>query len=385
MRATELTQEARVIEQMQEHDADRPRVLVVENDAAIAMQVIRSLRRECAASCTGLASGESFVARSCNCQPEPCWSVIGLLRQLHETDLESCDVVICGASLPDGSGLDALAYLRGVRPELAVILAGEPGDAAIAVEAIRAGALDFSPSTAADLRTLPLTVEKCLAHQRIKLENERLQRDLGRSLADLEVKNVQLRAAIHQLDAMARTDDLTGLSNRRSLNDALERTWAEAARSDQPLAFIMIDLDGFKVINDQLGHQYGDQYLRQSARVIEANCRQVDIAARYGGDEFCLLMPHTTATEAVAVAHRILEQHELIDRARPSDQPSVGLSIGVAQIDVSRPTNADQLVRHADEAMYAAKQGGKHQIMLRELDGIFPTTTPNERSWPQSA
>jgi diguanylate cyclase (GGDEF)-like protein len=149
----------------------------------------------------------------------------------------------------------------------------------------------------------------------------------------------------------------------------LEGTWAEAVRHNLPLAFLMIDLDGFKTVNDNLGHQRGDDLLRLAARVLRANCRQVDVAARYGGDEFCVLMPHTEADEALAVADRILREFDIAAGSIPG-QPEISMSIGVSQINLSRPINADQLVSHADQAMYAAKSGGKKRVMIREREGV---------------
>ena len=242
-----------------------PKLLIVESEPSTVRMMAAALHRGCC-SPDDVASGRVVSDDSA------CF-VVESLQQLHAFDLSCADLVICAVSLPDGSGLDALAYLRGSRPNVPVILTGSPGDAALAVEAIRAGAMDFLLTTAHDMRTLPLAVEKCLAHQRIKQENERLQRDLGRSLAELEVKNQQLEAMIRQLEAMARTDELTGLANRRWLNLMLEGSWAEATRNNLPLGCLMIDLDGFKALNDALGHQRGDDMLRLASRVIEANCR----------------------------------------------------------------------------------------------------------------
>jgi two-component system cell cycle response regulator len=344
-----------------------PKLLIVESEPATARMMADALQRSC-------CSAEAVAAGRVNPDASACF-VVESLHQLHVFDLSWADLVICTVNLPDGSGLDALAYLRGIRPNLPVILTGSPGDAALAVEAIRAGAMDFLLTTAHDMRTLPLSVEKCLAHQRIKQENERLQRDLSRSLAELEVKNQQLEAMIRQLEAMARTDELTGLANRRWLNLMLEGSWAEATRNNLPLACLMIDLDGFKALNDTLGHQRGDDMLCLAGKVIEANCRDVDVAARYGGDEFCVLMPHTEPHDAVLVAGRILREFERAVRGRDRYERRLGVSIGLAHIDLSRPINAEQLILHADEALYAAKGAGKNRVMLRDTDGVYAPMT----------
>ncbi len=344
-----------------------PRLLIVESDQQIASAVAVSLSREYR-SVDELAAGR-FADGDCSCV------IAESLQQLHGFDLSCVELVICAVCLPDGSGLDALAYLRGTRPDLPVVLIGAPSDSPIAVEAIRAGAMDFLIVTGQEIRTLPLAVEKCLVHQRIKQENERLQRDLAHSLNELEVKNQQLEAMIRQLEAMARTDELTGLANRRWFNLMLEGSWAEATRNDLPLAFLMIDLDGLKSVNDETGHQRGDEMLRLAAKVISANLREVDVVARYGGDEFCVLMPHTEAHEAQMAAERIRREYEFAMSRRGEDEPETSLSIGLAHIDLSRPVNANQLVTHADEALYAAKSAGKNQVVVRESGGVFSPTT----------
>ncbi len=325
---------------------DRTRLLIIEPDRTTALRMVAALGRECC-------------------------SVIESLDQLCQLDLAAPDVVICSTALPDGSGLDALEEIRRRRPNVPVILSGDPGDAAVAVEAIRAGALDFLATNDHDLRTLPLAVEKCLAHHCIKEENERLDRDLSRLLRELAVKNQQLQTMIRQLEAMTRTDDLTRLGNRRWLNEMLERAWAEAVRHNRGLGFMMIDLDGFKAINDRMGHQRGDEVLRETGDIIRAKCRQEDVPARYGGDEFCVLMLDTDPLGAVKVAERILAEHEWANAARPPAEPRIGMSIGVCHSALSRPASPDEIIHHADEALYAAKSAGKKRVMVRGATGVF--------------
>jgi len=365
-----------------EHKAERPRVLLIEPDDALAAQMLRSLNRPCCDIRFNTVPGhEDEFAAHCRCgltDPDAlCTVVVSSLRQLHNETLDNFDIVICSINLSDGTGLDALAYVRGVAPDVPVMLTGAPSDGNMAVESIRAGAMDFLVLSGKEIRTLPLAIEKSFALQKIKLENERLQHDLSQSLAELEVKNRQLSAVVQQLEAMARTDGLTSLCNRRWLNEVLERSWNEATRHDRPLAFMMIDLDGFKYLNDQCGHQRGDELLKLAAKVIATNCRQVDVPARYGGDEFCVLMPHTEAHEAVRVAERIRREFKHALRDVPEDEPPVSMSIGVAHIDLSKPINAEQLIHHADQAMYAAKNAGKHRVMVRDASGVYCPIGPS--------
>lgn len=346
----------------------RRHVLIVEPDHVAAQRMVAALDGD-------NPEADQPSRRAADNRPRPSRRytpcvVIGTLDELLRHEMEPVELVICSVYLPDGTGLNALDFLRRRCSHIPVMLVGGPEDAAVAVEAIRAGAVDFLTMTGHDLLTLPLAVEKCLAHQRVKQENERLQRDLGDSLTELAVKNHQLQALVRQLEATARTDDLTGLCNRRSLNELLERAWQQAVRSNRPLAFMMLDVDDFKNINDCNGHLRGDEVLRQLGRIIQSNCRQVDVPARYGGDEFCVLMPESAAHDVTNVARRILNEWNRANAARPAGEPRMGISIGVSQIDCSRPTSSEELIRHADEALYAAKASGKGCIMVRGRNGV---------------
>lgn len=339
--------------------AMQPLVLLIEPDGQAASSTMQALQSCCL---TGGLLHERVDAAHCVTAKS--------LRETHALDLRPFDLVLCAMDLPDASGIDALAYLRGAAPQLPVILTSAQVDTALAVEAVRAGALDFVVRTDDYLRVLPLVVEKCLAHQRVKQENERLHRALNRSLCDLADKNMQLEAVIGQLESMARTDELTGLANRRWFNESLKRHWAEALRHGRPLAFLMIDLDDFKRLNDTLGHQQGDELLRTTGRVLQANCRDVDLTARYGGDEFCVLMPQTKLSDAIRAAERIRQAFHHATAPLREEGLDLAMSIGIAHIEHSRPASAEQLVRHADEAMYAAKNAHATQIMLRHAEGM---------------
>ena len=352
-------------------------MVIVERDATTAQRMVTALGgHQCLAKVHSrrvgdtepLATGEG-CSRSVG-EGDVCCVVLGTLHALYGFELERVEMVICAADLPDGSGLLGLDYMRSRAPEIPVILVGAPDDAAIAVEAIQAGAMDFLTTTGHDLPTLPLVAEKCLAQARVKQENERLHADLSSSLTELAVKNRQLQALVRQLEAMARTDDVTGLCNRRSLNETLESMWRQEGGAERPLAFMMIDLDDFKAVNDKMGHQHGDDVLRRIGQIIQANCRQVDVAARYGGDEFCVLMPDCDAAVAVRVAHRIQRALEKMTAERPEGEPRIGMSIGVAHTRLSAPADTEELVHHADEALYAAKSSGKGRVMSRDRNGV---------------
>ncbi len=252
-------------------------------------------------------------------------TVVGSVDDLARLDLSGYDVVLCCRDLPDGTLPKALELLESSRPGLPVILVGGPG-----------------ADEGSEPRGLGLLVELASAAHRVQ-------------------------SLVERLEALARTDELTCLGNRRWLNEMLARLWEGAAGGAGPLACLMIDLDRFKTVNDRLGHLGGDRVLRETARFLRENCRRVDVIARYGGDEFCVLMPGCPPSDAPAVAERLLEAWRLPHAAAAPGGPAVlpGISIGVAHVDLSRPSSAEDLLHHADEALYAAKAAGGGCVMVR--------------------
>jgi diguanylate cyclase (GGDEF)-like protein len=187
--------------------------------------------------------------------------------------------------------------------------------------------------------------------------NVQLDLELEAALADLRDKNAQL-------EQLAATDPLTGLYNRRHFGRVLDQLFSEANRYDDDLACAMIDLDDYKPINDLFGHAVGDQLLIVAARVISANMRRMDIAARYGGDEFILLLPRTNCQDAARVVERIREEFRQASAAVLAREQGVTMSIGIASLIVGRPGLADQLVKFADTALYQAKEAGRNRSVV---------------------
>jgi two-component system, cell cycle response regulator len=207
------------------------------------------------------------------------------------------------------------------------------------------------------LFTIPLVVEKNLTLAKIKRENETLRQKLERTLAELKETNAQLQQ-------LAATDPLTGLYNRRHFSQLLDQLFAETQRYERDLSCVMIDLDDYKQLNDTFGHQIGDELLVLAGRVIQANMRRMDVAARYGGDEFVLLLPHADAAEAAGVAARIREEYMASSGTILQRQQGVCMSAGVASTQSPRPAHADQLVAMADAALYKAKEAGRNRTTI---------------------
>jgi diguanylate cyclase (GGDEF)-like protein len=128
----------------------------------------------------------------------------------------------------------------------------------------------------------------------------------------------------------------------------------------------MIDLDGFKRFNDRFGHQKGDEILRLAARVLEANCRTIDVSARFGGDEFCVLMPHAEPDAAIRIAHRIAAAFDEAIAAVVEEGVAVSMSVGVSHLQINEPLSADELVLFADKAMYKAKSVPDKRVVMSE-------------------
>jgi diguanylate cyclase (GGDEF)-like protein len=321
--------------------------------------------------CTGIFPGDAVLVGDASAKalglqeaiPRCIW--VATVQQLHAIDLTTVDVVLSLSTIADGCPLDVVAYVQGMRPELPVILLGTIEDEPLAIEAIEAGAMDFVLLSGAEHITVPLAIRQSLAHQAIRTQNSSLQDQLGRSLAELEVSNGRLEQMVERLEETARTDALTQVANRRWFNVMLGEHWGQVQRYDLPLALMMIDLDGFKALNDTLGHQVGDDMLRLAADVISSNCREVDLVARFGGDEFCVLMPHTDADAAIAVARRTVAAFRQEAVVLSGGLGQVDMSVGVAHRNVSEPTDAAMLLRHADEAMYGAKARGVGGVMIR--------------------
>jgi diguanylate cyclase (GGDEF)-like protein len=167
---------------------------------------------------------------------------------------------------------------------------------------------------------------------------------------------------VQRAEALSVTDDLTQLYNSRYLSQVLRRETKRATRSGRPLSLLFIDLDGFKSINDRHGHLYGSRALVEAAAVIRASARETDIVARFGGDEFALVLPDTGSDGAVFVGERIREKIAAWSFLRGDGlNISLTVSVGVATLP-DAASSAEQLIQAADEAMYAVKDRGKNGI-----------------------
>jgi len=172
----------------------------------------------------------------------------------------------------------------------------------------------------------------------------------------------QLIEARHQMEALAMQDVLTGMLNRRAIEEHARTELDLAKRKERPLSIILLDIDHFKAINDQYGHSVGDQTLRHMSEILTKNLRQYDRIGRWGGEEFIVILPDTEISEAITVAERMrIATAETKLSLEQGGDYTVQISLGVACASGSYPTLV-KLVDAADQALYKAKQTGRNRV-----------------------
>jgi len=186
---------------------------------------------------------------------------------------------------------------------------------------------------------------------------------VGRALLDQQSRAVELEQHNEELQRLAATDALTGLSNRRLLDDALEREFARAERRGTELSVLMIDVDHFKQFNDRNGHRAGDRVLQALAAVLRRATRKMDICARFGGEEFAVVLPCTGEEPARMVAERIRAQVEAEKVHWDGEELSISISVGcITRPGSAGPGAAEEAIQAADRALYEAKNSGRNRV-----------------------
>jgi len=258
------------------------------------------------------------------------------------------DLVITDISMPVMDGLELLDHLTANMPDLPVITFTGFGDL-FGIRALERGAEDciFKPF---DSRDFKLRVAKALKYSRLKKYHDLL-----------EQKNEELRV-------LSITDQLTQLYNRRYLQEVLRREFTRAKRYRSRLSCMIVDIDHFKAINDNLGHMQGDAVLRELSALIRNTTREVDIPFRFGGEEFLVLLPETDRRGAEVVAERLRRAAEAMPVFRLggelADDVKVTVSAGIAAFPDPRIRSELDLVTQADEALYQAKRQGRNCVMV---------------------
>ena len=293
-----------------------PRILVVDDEEVVC----RFLKR--------VLDGERSDVEVCHGGPEA-------IARLEDS---SFDLVITDLKMPGVDGIGVLGKAKELDPLCEVIIITAYASVESAVEVMKLGAYDYI-SKPFNVDRIRLVVDKALEKRR--LLQAAGERDFYKRLSQL--------------------DGLTEVYNRRAFEELLA---AEISRSDRfrrPFSLLMVDLDDLKVINDRLGHQAGDQVLKEVAWTLKTSVRNCDAVARYGGDEFAIILVETGKTDAMTTANRLSRLVRVLEdghsRGLAGEDRPMTISVGVA----SYPTDGkvkDELIRSADKALYDAKVGG---------------------------
>jgi len=275
-------------------------------------------------------------------------------------------IILQDLVMPDADGMTLLRFYKANHEtrDIPVIVLSSKEEATTKSEAFNYGASDY-------LVKLPDQIE-LIARIRSHAKNYIMQKERDSAFFALRQLKKQLESSNKQLQELSTKDGLTGISNRRHFDEALDEELEDAAQNNSPVSLILIDIDYFKGFNDTYGHQLGDDCLKEVASLLSKAClKPQDMAARYGGEEFVALLSGTTEEEALKVANRF---REMLSAAAIKHEGSdvseyVTVSMGIATHDTASPYIAKDLIEAADKALYKAKDSGRNkEILASTLD-----------------
>jgi diguanylate cyclase (GGDEF)-like protein len=185
--------------------------------------------------------------------------------------------------------------------------------------------------------------------------------ELFSQLVGASIGNIKL---FEKIQHQAATDGLTGLVNYKTFYEILEKELWRTRRYGGPISLIMVDIDNLKKINDAHGHHAGDKVIREISQKIKGCIRQIDTAARYGGDEFAMILPNTSLADAVIAAERMVDSVSDSPITWENEQIALSISVGVGEYDAQ--SSPEDITSHSDQALYMAKQAGKNTVRIFE-------------------
>lgn len=275
----------------------------------------------------------------------------GGLEALALVKQDPPDVVLLDVVL---DGMDGYSVCRWLRlgestRDIVVIMLTVKSEVRERVEGLHVGADDYVPK--------PFDVDELEARIFAALRSRTAR-------IDLRQRNAELEGMLTRTERLAMTDALTGIFNRRRFTEVLRREVATSRRYKVPLSLLLFDVDKFKQVNDTDGHAAGDETLKRIADILAASIREVDVCARYGGDELALLLPHTDAEPARIVADRVRAKLALAAGSFRGAAAEVTLSVGIASTSDPGITTPEELVEAADRALYDAKRAGRDCVIV---------------------
>ncbi len=260
------------------------------------------------------------------------------------------DLILLDVMMPRMDGMEVVRRLKANKnlPFIPVIMQTALDSTENKVEGLDAGADDYI--------TKPINFAELEARVNSLLRIKKLEQELTDRKNELSVLN-------DKLTRISLTDGLTDIDNRRCLEDRLHEMWQHAVRLHEPLALIMCDIDKFKSVNDNFGHQAGDSVLKEVAQLLKGEAREIDRVGRYGGEEFLLILPGTVLDAAVTFADRLREKVEGHTFSYTGGTLRRTISCGVAASPHPRVKDQEALLRAADDALYVAKETGRNRVV----------------------
>jgi two-component system cell cycle response regulator len=263
------------------------------------------------------------------------------------------DLILLDVMMPKMDGMEVVRRLKAKiankeLPFIPVIMQTALDSTENKVEGLDAGADDYI--------TKPINFAELEARVNSLLRIKALQSSLSAREKELSELNDKLRQ-------ISLTDGLTQIENRRSLEDRLHDMWQHSVRLHEPIALVMCDIDKFKSVNDQHGHQAGDSVLKEFAQLLKSEAREIDRVGRYGGEEFLLILPGTVLDAAVTFAERLREKVARHTFTYPGGTLCRTMSCGVAASPHPRVKDQEALLKASDEALYVAKETGRNRVV----------------------
>lgn len=314
-------------------NSDEIQVLVIDDDAGI-LGVVSEVLEDDGYAVSTAASGEEALELL---KHNEFWMVMSDIR------------------LPGINGVEVLEHIKQVSPRTHVIMITSHASLDTSIDAIKHGAYDYLLKPFEDLSLISTAAKRAVDAYRLDIERSQLIRSL-------KLSNKELARVNGVLHGLAVRDGLTELYNHRYINDMLDKHIDKSTVEGMDLSLIFIDVDHFKIFNDDHGHQTGDVLLRELSALMRENVRNKDIVARWGGEEFVVVCPTTNEETASRLAESLratIAQHQFVRNILPAG-PQVTISAGVASL--AKNNSKAAMLAAADSALYVAKDNGRNQV-----------------------